>query len=1217
MLKDKICQPFIRLIVLILLFGCFFQACSPTNNNVKDSTESTANGDVSQVKAMRSTLDGESRVISLKFGNEITAAFDTKRSVLFILWRGNLDYTGAVFDQKHGPQPTSTGQAFVLNGQSKWSLEGGDVAYVGHQIYDGNVTLLYRAKGIHNGVTWLADIQETPMATLSQPGSQSGLIFNRQFSVAGLPANLELTLDTITPSITSKTSGAAIYDEMTTTLFLANGESSFSQEYTAIAQSVSKLAEPAKELEHPGLLLIKNSDCAGCHNAEVKTVGPSYLAIAKRYANLSGAREMLSQKIIQGGTGSWGQIPMTPHSQLSEADASVMLDYIFSLDKSEKSTADATDILLGIPAVPVELNNVTPEFGEGMSGVYVYQHSIVDNTIDIEDTRKRDPSLGGFVSQIHLPSEDDFRPINRNFMYQIKTHLNLKESVNTRLRLVSDDGSYLYLNDERIIDNWGSHGPIAIDAEVQLEPGLHSVEIFYFQGGGGAALSLQWLDPVTQTYELIPADMLLVQQQDLRNIVAVSTDPNLIKSVAGDKMEVAGVHPSFDLSQARPEAFKPMVGGIDFLDDGRMVVSTWDPEGSVYLVENFDAAPDDIKVKRIALGLAEPLGVKVVDGEIYVLQKQELTRLVDTNGDDIIDRYELVSNDWSVTTNFHEFAFGLEYQDGYFYAAFATAILPGGASANPQASSRGKAVKISKDSGQVEFIAHGLRTPNSIGRGVDNQLFIADNQGDWVPACKIVELTQDAWYGSRSVDFAGTANLEETLPVVWLPQGDIGNSASQPAPLNVGPYQNQMIHGDVTHGGIKRVFAERVNGRLQGVVFRFSQGLEAGVNRLKWAPDGSLVVGGVGNPGNWSHSGKKWYGLQSLTYNQQSTFEMLSISARSDGFEITFTEAIKEGRNIQASDFEIQQYYFEPTAAYGGPKKGVERLNIEAISVSENRTKVHIKLAGLKEKHVVYFRIKRAFESQNNHELWTTEAWYTLNAIPKNKPLVLNKNDSVAHNTLTANEKAAGWELLFDGNTLGHFRNYNRETIGSRWRVEDGTVHFAGRAEDETNWQAKEGGDIVITPKLLQNYELNLEWKIQHGGNSGIIYNVKERADLEFPFLSGPEMQILDNPHHADGQIEKHRAGDNYDLIESRVVSVMPAGDWNQVRLVVNKGQVEHWLNGYKVVDVKMHTPEWETLIAQSKFKDWEHFAKTPGGHIVLQDHGDKVWFRNVKIKEL
>ncbi|WP_339722496.1 family 16 glycoside hydrolase [uncultured Paraglaciecola sp.] len=1213
MLKDTICWPLIRRIAVLLCCSCFFQACSPNSTKGKNLAESFVTGDVSDVKAMRSTLDGESRVISLKLGNDITAAYDTKHSVLFKLWHGNLDLTGAVFDQKHGPQPTAMGQAYVLSGQSKWSIEGGNVTYVGHQIYAGKVTLLYRAKGTTNAVQWQVDIKETPMASLSE----SGLVFSRQFNVSGLPANLDLTLDNLSPSNTQRTSGAAIYDERIKTLFLANGESTFSQEYNGIVEISSLQDGSQNELEHPGLVLINNSDCVGCHNAEVKTVGPSYQAIAQRYAFLSGAREMLSQKIIQGGTGRWGQIPMTPHSQLSESDAGLMLDYIFSLNQSDNTTADATDILLGLPAVPVALSNKTPEFKEGMSGVYVYQHNLVDNTADIEKTRKNAPSLGGLVSQIHLPSEDDFRPTNRNFMYQIKTHLNLKESVHTRLRLVSDDGSYLYLNGERIIDNWGAHGPIAIDAEVQLEPGLHSLEIFYYQGGGGASLSLQWLDPATQTYELIPAAMLQVQQQDLREVVAVSTDPNLVKSIAGDKMEVAGVHPSFDLSQARPDAFQPMVGGIDFLDDGRMVVSTWDPEGSVYLVENFHAAPDDIKVKRIALGLAEPLGVKVVDGEIYVLQKQELTRLVDTNGDDIIDRYELVSNDWSVTTNFHEFAFGLEYQDGYFYAAFATAILPGGASASPQASSRGKAVKISKDSGQVEFIAQGLRTPNSIGRGIGNQLFIADNQGDWVPACKIVELSQDAWYGSRSVDFEGTANLEETLPVVWLPQGDIGNSASQPAPLNVGPYQNQMIHGDVTHGGIKRVFAERVNGRLQGVVFRFSQGLEAGVNRLQWAPDGSLIVGGVGNPGNWSHSGKKWYGLQSLKYNQQKTFEMLSISAHSDGFEITFTEAIKEGRKIQASDFEIQQYYFEPTAEYGGPKKGLEDLNIQDISVSADRTKVQIKLAGLKEKHVVYFRINRAFESQNDHELWTTEAWYTLNAIPTDKPLILNKNYSVANNTLTENEKAAGWELLFDGNTLGHFRNYNSEAIGSRWRVEDGTLHFGGKAADETSWQAKEGGDIVITSKPLENYELNLEWKIQHGGNSGIIYNVKERADLEFPFLSGTEMQILDNPHHSDGQIVKHRAGDNYDLIESRVVSVLPAGYWNQVRLIVNKGRVEHWLNGYKVVDVKMYTPAWEALIAQSKFKDWEHFAKTPGGHIVLQDHGDKVWFRNLKLKEL
>jgi cytochrome c len=177
--------------------------------------------------------------------------------------------------------------------------------------------------------------------------------------------------------------------------------------------------------------------------------------------------------------------------------------------------------------------------------------------------------------------------------------------------------------------------------------------------------------------------------------------------------------------------------------------------------------------------------------------------------------------------------------------------------------------RFPKKDGTFEFIATGLRTPNGIGYGVDSAIFIADNQGDWLPSSKILHLQPGAWYGSRSVDFEGTANLTETLPVVWLPQDEVGNSPSQPAVLNVGPYKNQMIHGEVTNGGIKRVFAEKVNGQYQGAVFHFTQGLEAGINRLAWGSDGALYAGGVGSTGNWSHSGKLHYGLQRLTYNNK------------------------------------------------------------------------------------------------------------------------------------------------------------------------------------------------------------------------------------------------------------------------------------------------------------------------------------------------------------
>ena len=597
------------------------------------------------------------------------------------------------------------------------------------------------------------------------------------------------------------------------------------------------------------------------------------------------------------------------------------------------------------------------------------------------------------------------------------------------------------------------------------------------------------------------------------------------------------------------------------------------------------------------------------------MQKQELTKLIDHDGDGIIDQYLTVADDWKVSSNFHEFAFGLVYKEGYFYGALATAILPGGASADPQIPDRGKIIKISKETGDVEFIASGLRTPNGIGIGVDGEIFVADNQGDWLPASKVNHVKEGAWYGSRSVDYEGTEGMEMTQPVVWLPQDEIGNSPSTPLYLDKGPYKDQMIHCEVTHGGVKRVFVEKVNGNYQGCTFRFSQGLEAGINRLAWAPDGSLITGGIGVSGNWGQTGKLNYGLERLVYNGESVFEMLSISARSNGFVVTFTEPIKAGQQISAEDFYIEQFYYKPTKEYGGPKLGVTQMTPKGFYLSEDRKQIFFELDGLKEKHMVYFRIARPFVSELDHELWTTEGWYTLNAIPANKPGFTNDYE-VTHNELTEAEKAAGWKLLFNGKNTDGIRNFKSETLGGKWQARNGTLYFAGKGSGD-GWQAKDGGDIIITDKPYKDYELYLEWKISEGGNSGIIYNVIESDEYDYVWQTGPEHQILDNVRHPDGQIEIHRAGDLYDMIPSKFVSVNPAGEWNRVRIRMKDGHVEHWLNGYKVVEFDMWTPEWDALVAGSKFSEMPGFGTAREGHIALQDHGDKVWFRNIKIKEL
>jgi len=464
--------------------------------------------------------------------------------------------------------------------------------------------------------------------------------------------------------------------------------------------------------------------------------------------------------------------------------------------------------------------------------------------------------------------------------------------------------------------------------------------------------------------------------------VVATTKKGVIRpNKPGYGMALEGVHPSYTLSTLHTKDFKPRVGAMAFLPDGRLLVTTWDEVGGVYLLEGITSGDSSqVKVKRIASGLAEPLGIEVVNGEIYVLQKQELTKLVDLNGDDIIDEYQVICNSWSVSADFHEFAFGLVHKDGFFYVTLSMAmrLKPD----EKQLPDRGRTIKVAKD-GSFESVNFGLRTPNGISLGVDNEIFLTDNQGQWLPGNKLIHVQKGEYHGMAwgwlSED---TPPPPMAQPTIWLPEDEIGNSPSEPVLIKEGPYKGQMLHGDVTHGGIKRDFLEKINGQYQGVVFRFSQGFEAGVNRLRWGPDGALYVGEVGmTGGGWSWK-ERLCGLQKLTFNGKSTFEMLAIRTQTKGFEIEFTEPLKINQKLEADDFWVQQWWYQPTKNYGGPKMDLEALKITKMQLSTDRKRLYLEIPNLKKEHVVYFRLPDNLKSAVGKTLWSSEAWYTLKDTP-------------------------------------------------------------------------------------------------------------------------------------------------------------------------------------------------------------------------------------------
>ena len=221
-----------------------------------------------------------------------------------------------------------------------------------------------------------------------------------------------------------------------------------------------------------------------------------------------------------------------------------------------------------------------------------------------------------------------------------------------------------------------------------------------------------------------------------------------------------------------------------------------------------------------------------------------------------------------------------------------------------------------------------------------------------------------------------------------------------------------------------------------------------------------------------------------------------------------------------------------------------------------------------------------------------------------------------SHKSTGASKNAAGendgWQVLFDGSSKNAWHVYNNKSDGAAWKVQDGVLYLDPEAK-----KGGAGGGDLTTNEEYENYDLKLDWKIDSAGNSGIIFLVQEDPKYSASYLTGPEMQIIDNNGHHDAKINKHRAGDLYDLIASTPENVHPWGQWNQIEIIINKGQLDFFQNGTKVVSTTMWNDSWKQLIANSKFKNWAGFGMFRKGRIALQDHGNGVAFRNIRIKRL
>lgn len=479
------------------------------------------------------------------------------------------------------------------------------------------------------------------------------------------------------------------------------------------------------------------------------------------------------------------------------------------------------------------------------------------------------------------------------------------------------------------------------------------------------------------------------------------------------------MHPAYSATSLMKTDFKPIVGDIDWLPDGRLLVMTMvmkshdhvSGPSDLYILDGvLKGGADAVTVKKYASGFYTPQGVKVVDGQVYVLDNKEgIIRLTDADKDDVAEARAVV---WSegIKSVDRKWSGGLAFKDGFFYIPISTRIVPGGRSDATQGKWNGTVAKVARDGGTSEVYAGGIRNANGISWGPGGELLVSDNQGDWTPASRLNEIRQGEFYGHKTTAFDTKAM---THPVFWTPHGEVANSPSNVIFLSQGPYKGQMLMGEVTNQAIVRANVERVDGRLQGCVFPFATNMPAGVQRLLEAKDGSgsIIVAGVGGDGGWTFK-EPWYDLERLTPTTTVPFEMLAVrSLGSASLEVEFTKPIAAAEAVPAR-FSVSSFWYEPTAAYGGAKKEPKTLSITGASLSPDGKRVTLAVSGLQTKRVLQIKLVN-LRSAAGDTPYATDGWYTLNAFGPGEQLSTGVGGGAA---AMAGESPVSWGIRTFGN---------------------------------------------------------------------------------------------------------------------------------------------------------------------------------------------------------
>jgi hypothetical protein len=447
-----------------------------------------------------------------------------------------------------------------------------------------------------------------------------------------------------------------------------------------------------------------------------------------------------------------------------------------------------------------------------------------------------------------------------------------------------------------------------------------------------------------------------------------------------------------------PEAYLE-VGGLEIMPDGKLAVSS--RRGEIWMFDRPTAENvDTIRATRYAHGLHEVLGLAERGGWLYCVQRPEVTRMRDEDGDGRADVFETVSDGWEITGDYHEYAFGSRFsKDGEIWVVL---CLTG--SFNSSAKFRGWCVRVDEH-GKLTPTCSGIRSPGGIGFGPDGAVFYTDNQGPWNGTCGLKVLAPgtfvghpegNKWYDlapelsrpisphTKSRFHIEADRIPEYVPAaVLFPFGKMGQSASGIATDDTGgefgPFAGQMFVGDQAHSTVMRVDLEIVKGRYQGATFMFRQGIGSGTLPLLMDKSGTMFIGGTNR--GWGSRGNKPYSLERLTWTGKVPFEVRQMRARSDGFHLTFTQPVDPQTAGDVNSYQLQTYTYIYQSDYGSPEVDHTRPTITRLEVAADGKSVRLWVDALQRGHIHELRMPGVRSAEGLPLLHNT-GYYTMNEIP-------------------------------------------------------------------------------------------------------------------------------------------------------------------------------------------------------------------------------------------